>query len=196
VELQKRQGKPSDEVVLNVAVKSLDNREESGHCKLTFRTLNKSGCFTKKEVEHLRPGVVLLCSNDAMLCVLPTTKERIVKYGEVDAMVFQTESPDVFDPDSRWSMIPVGTTLINAYRQFVAVTEEPEKVPFLHSLLGHKQTDAETASTSIAAGHFSLNESQEAVTDMFQLGKLNESQEKATQTFLNAPPESITIIQG
>jgi hypothetical protein len=163
-----------------VAVRAVKIRD-SGHTALTVQRTG-GGDFSKFELSLLCVGSVLLVNEEVLACVLNSTQEMLLRDKTFTILDFQTDNT-MFHVGMTLQVNPLQRCLlVSTYRQFAAMTD-PQllQLPFLETLLGTKPTVNLLAADS---------------EPQIKEATLNEMQEKAARSFLNAPAGSITIVQG
>lgn len=187
----------------------LETNYSSGHTKIVFR---KDAPFTREELFHLRSGTVLECQvRDG-----PRTIQSVILATIFSAYREQTEAKREFSATT-FRQLPLGIkqaellvrpvdTLVTQLRSYEAMTMRPEKIAFLHNLLGkksatHTRFDEDGGSQNVTAAKSITDFFQPIYTSktsstIFRLPKLNPTQEKAAATFLKSKSNTLTLIQG
>lgn len=174
-----------------------------GHTKVIFR---KEGTpFLRDELFELRSGTVLEClaregpralSAVHLGAILSGNREQI-EAKRCFTVTFFRQMPDM--EGTEWMIRPLDT-LVTQLRSYEAMTVKPHQIAFVSNLLGAKpaiHTRFDAKDTAVKAKSISdyfapvFKESE-----VFTLPKLNETQEMAATSFLQAKPNTITLIQG
>lgn len=184
----------------------------SQHLIITF--VNDKA-FTKDQLFDIRPGTVVQCIPRDRETSIHNVTLGVVKSGNRDELengrlfqilVLRNLPPQAEGAD--WVVLPI-TSLITELRCFEALTNiAVTRAGFLNSLLGGKVAqhtrfdsegdvveDTKTSNKENSILPFLKVISKEG-NGMFTLPRLNPTQEKAASTYLNAAPNSITLIQG
>jgi hypothetical protein len=223
VDLRNPQSKPAFEMEMMIVrdeedtfsrgVKKAYPHKRSFH--RTERIEGQKGWFDTKTLKTISMGLVVECSrndvgvpNVLLGCVVTSNKAVMASTGLVD-IVFYHKAPEVPE-DSCWTIRPLGTTLIHTVRKFSAVMEYQEVPPFFDVVRGI-QVPTHTVNTPGAAtpslgpsdngfarnGASSINLTELCASpEQLRLPSLNDSQQKATSVFLDAPDGSVTVVQG
>lgn len=209
---QKYRSQYKDTIVAKLT--SVDQRDRSGHTILTFASDQP---FTPDQILCLRQGSVLACTsmsmasnvaNTLLACVIPASRDDIVKEQRVAMMVF---NPHKATPDTTFELTMVAS-LLTEQRKFAACTSKSTiNIPFLTPLLGGKRsthtvfTEDENGDTmeiiKSKANPHDLEDDEnlvpmKLVRKIFEVPILNHTQEKSARSFLNSTANSITLIQG
>eukprot|EP00977_Amphora_coffeiformis_P013501 scaffold3571_cov176-Amphora_coffeaeformis.AAC.17 len=164
------------------------------------------GWFTPDVMARLIPGLILQCtSNDGtteLLGVVSSSNNQSVmaKHGVFEILFYDPSL--ALPPGSRWAFCPVGSSHINSAREFAAVMEYENLVPFFDVVRGVHAPAEQRLAESSRKGDANGGKTDENKTDpcatppQFQFPILNRSQEAASSIFLDSPKGSVTIVQG
>lgn len=205
--------------VMSVSLVNVEPREKTGHTVLTF-AIKRKGPISPEELSNLRHGQVFACvsqklaptvTNAHLGCILPGNREEIIETKSFQVMVFKSIKKT--SGGTLWDLTPI-TSLLTEQRKFEACTSDiTRSVPFLYPLLGGKgpthirfeeDSNGDTVSVNVKGEESSAEEdgdlvspvSEEDMKLVFNAPRLNKIQERAASTFLNAEPNTITLIQG
>jgi hypothetical protein len=212
----------TQDVSFALSLTDVGKPEFNGTISLTFRrpfeySSSGSNRFTPKEKEYLIAGNLFECysesansmgNNTLLAIILPCSPERIYKQMEFDVKVSLDEfnrQQQAVNVELDWILRPINN-ITSFERQFTALCREPERIAFLHELLGNPPTtlaaftepmDVPTI-ISQEEGNSVDYSSMEGIQarPMINLPHLNETQNIAVASFLNSPAGSISIIQG
>jgi hypothetical protein len=186
-----------------LSIHNVETTNTMGTSRVTFTKRSK---FTPEELSMIRPGnVVELVSRDffarsetrAVLAVVASSnREQIEKKGLFLCLVFDPSAAVKHGQD--WKVQNVASC-ISECRCFDAMTSTALRSSALVlPLLGHQQDD-DGHKDETKANPNSNESGTKSIRDFFgqrQSSDLNETQEIASRTFLESPPNRVTLIQG
>lgn len=206
--------------VMNLALQSMQTRKQAGHVVFVFASKKP---FTPSENYNIRPGACF-----EILPPGPRSIDRIL-LGNVasnggsdlyeesrDTLSLMVYSPfGSFPEQGEWQVAPV-TSLISMVRQFEACTVYARRVPFVHNLMGKKNSthirfdqDDDCIVVDSSGAELTSVKIQETTEEkkeedfeskeenpFFVLPTLNETQELACRNYHKAPSNSISLVQG
>ena len=164
------------------------------------------GWFTPDVMTRLIPGLIVQCtSNDGsieLLGVVSSNNSRLAmaKQGVLEILFYDPSL--VLPSGSNWELCPVGSSHINSAREFAAVMEYENLVPFFDVIRGvqvpaQPRMAGSNRNDDSNGGKTNKNGTDPCATESkFQLPILNRSQETASSIFLDSPEGSVTIVQG
>lgn len=193
----------------------IDMIPSSQHSKITF--VNDKD-FTKDQISDIRPGSVFQCiprdretniHNVTLGVVTSGGRDEVEKRRRFQLLVLRNLPPQA--EDAEWVVLPIAS-LITELRCFEALTSNSvARVGFINSILGGKvsqhtrfNSDGDIVEDSKTGNGnkensilpFLTETRKESSDNMFKLPQLNPTQEKAASSFLNADPNTVTLIQG
>ena len=158
----------------------------------------EKGWFTAKELDVLIPGLIIQCVSDddgQELLGVVSLRNHKTTMASRGIMEIQFFIPSLNLPlGSVWTFYPVGSTHINIARQFEALLDLEQLVPFFEVVRGAEVPGDRGLSVPMESIEA---ESKTRVTEeQLQMPTLNESQQKGASNFLGSPDGTVSIVQG
>jgi hypothetical protein len=184
----------------------LINQEEKDN-NITVLTFQCKRSFSAAGAECLSCGMVFECAlascnpeRNASRWILgrfrDTDKAQVCKSRRFDITVYCPLPTSHCANETLWVLRPV-CMCVSYCRQFDALKSYAEYVPFLKALLGQTPSGSLSAEQELTVLKETCNAHASPVAGKGTVGLgLIDSQKRAMDSFLNSPPNSITIIQG
>ena len=205
---QMQRGKRVPGIAMVLKVQHFETNQDSGHARVVLR---KEAPFTRDELYHLRTATVLECQvrdgprtiDAVQLAVIFSSNRGQVEAKREFSATFFRQLP------SDWKgceiLVRPVETLVTTLRSFEAMTVNPDRVAFLHNLMGvnaatHTRFDdngvATKSQVKSLSDYFPAVDTTPKTSSIFRLPTLNATQEKASAAFLKSKPNTLTLIQG
>lgn len=189
-----RGGSPG--TIPSIFAHSAEGGNSHGHVRVTFHNRTP---FVREQLLHIRPGTVYEClpreasgSIEHAVLGVVTNAARFEAKCALELMVFTQELPSLLKRNRsiEFRLTPLAS-LITELRSFEALTKDPAGISFLDNLMGSESTSVRKEEDKKSAASKNMYD-----PTALRLRRLNDTQSKAAWSFLNAPENSITLVQG